>query len=156
MAQGDKHRCTLLDLALGETLGSPQQSPEKTSCSKSAPETAWNKNRGYLHGTRLKTFGRLYNEFLPTKRSIVQENGVRRAHEVPTRQGARPPPSWMPRVLPGLLLIFLFLYIPKRRKIAIRTVLESVYLPYHVPIPFWSLKRSGKCPLCIPPGLRFQ
>ena len=49
-----------------------------------------------------------------------------------------------------------FLNIPKRRKIAIRTVLESVYLPYHIPIPFRSLKRSGKCPLCIPPGLRFQ
>ena len=111
----------------------------------------------YLRGTVVKTFGRLYNEFLPTERSIAQENGVRRAHEVPTRQGARPPPSWMPRVLSGLLLIFLFfLNIPKRRKIAIRIVLELVYLPYHVPIPFWSLKRSGKCPLCIPLGLRFQ
>ena len=70
---------------------------------------------------------------------------------------ACPPPSWGPRVLSGLLLIFLFfLNIPKRRKNAIRTVLESVYLPYHIPIPFRSLKRSGKCPLCTPPGLRFQ
>ena len=50
----------------------------------------------------------------------------------------------------------IFLNIPKRRKIAIRTVLESVYLPYHIPIPFWSLKHSGKCPLCTPPGLRYQ
>ena len=50
----------------------------------------------------------------------------------------------------------IFLNIPKRRKIVIRTVLESVYLLYHVPIPFRSLKRSGKCPLCIPSGLRFQ
>ena len=49
-----------------------------------------------------------------------------------------------------------FLNIPKQRKIAIRIVLELVYLPYHIPIPFQSLKRSGKCPLCIPPGLRFQ
>ena len=48
------------------------------------------KNRGYLQGTVVKTFGRLYNEFLPTKICIVQENGVRRAHEVPTRQGAGP------------------------------------------------------------------
>ena len=62
---------------------------------------------------------------------------------------ARPPPSWMPRVLSGLLLIFLFfLNIPKRRKNAVRTVLESVYLLYHIPIPFRSLKHSGKCPLC--------
>ena len=38
----------------------------------------------------VKTFGRLYNKFLPTKRSIVQENRVRRAHEVPTRQGGAP------------------------------------------------------------------
>ena len=61
-----------------------------TSCSKSAAETARNKNRGYLRDTVVKTFGRLYSDFLPTKRSIVQENGVRRAHEVPTRQGACP------------------------------------------------------------------
>ena len=50
----------------------------------------------------------------------------------------------------------IFLNIPKRRNIALKIVLESVYLPYHIPIPFRSLKRSGKCPLCIPPGLRFQ
>ena len=49
-----------------------------------------------------------------------------------------------------------FLNIPKRRKIAIRIVLESVYLPYHIPIPFRSLEHSRKCPLCIPPGLQFQ
>ena len=66
-----------------------------------------------MRGMVVKIFGRLYSEFLPTKRSIVQENGVRRAHEVPTSQGAcpggraLPPPSWMPRVLFGLL-IFLF------------------------------------------------
>ena len=30
------------------------------------------------------------HEFLPTKRSNVQENGVREAHEVSTRQGAHP------------------------------------------------------------------
>ena len=41
-----------------------------------------------MRGTMVKTFGRLYNELLPTKRSIVQENGVRRAQEVPTRKGA--------------------------------------------------------------------
>ena len=46
-----------------------------------------------------------------------------------------------------------FLNIPKRRKIAIRTVLESVYLPYHIHIPFRSLKRSGNYPLCTPPVL---
>ena len=43
------------------------------------------KDRGCLRGTVVKTFGRLFNEFLPTKRSIMQENGVRRAHKVPTR-----------------------------------------------------------------------
>ena len=45
---------------------------------------ARNKNRRYCRGTVVKTFGRLYNEFLPTKRSIPQENGVRRAYEVAT------------------------------------------------------------------------
>ena len=46
-------------------------------------KTSQNKNRGFHHGTVVKTFGRLYNEFLPTKRSIVYKNGVLRAHEVP-------------------------------------------------------------------------
>ena len=42
------------------------------------------------------------------------------------------------------------LNIPKLIKIAIGVVLESVYLPYHVPMPFRSLEHSGKCLLCIP------
>ena len=108
LAQSGQHRCLSLISMPDETPGSPRLTLEKTSCSESAAETARNKNRGCLHGTVVKTFGRLYNEFLPTKRSIVQENGVRRAHEVPTRQGARPPPSWKPHVLSGLLFIFLF------------------------------------------------
>ena len=68
----------------------------------------------FLRDTGVKTFRRLYNEFLLTKIRVVYENGVRRAHEVPTRQGACPggrarlPPSWKPHVLPGLLLIFYF------------------------------------------------
>ena len=46
-----------------------------------------------------------------------------------------------------------FLNIPKLIKIAIGVVLESVYLPYRIPMPFGSLERSGKCPLCIPQEL---
>ena len=53
-------------------------------------KTARNENRGYLRDTVVKTFGRFYNEFLPTKIHNMQENGVREAHEVPTRQGAHP------------------------------------------------------------------
>ena len=76
---------------------------------------------------------------------------------MPTRQGGAPStlvdascPSRTTSYFP------IFLNIAKRRKIAIRTVLESVYLPYHIPIPFRSLKRSGKCPLCIPLGYGFN
>ena len=54
---------------------------------KICQKTTRNKDKGYLRDTVVKTFRRLYNEFLPTKRSNVQENGVREAHEVPTRQG---------------------------------------------------------------------
>ena len=43
-----------------------------------------------MRDTVVKTFGRLYSELLSTERSIMQENGVRRAHEVPTRQGGAP------------------------------------------------------------------
>ena len=67
-------------------------------------EIARNENRGYLRDTVVKTFGSIYNEFLPTKIRNMQENGVREAHEVPTRQGERPPLSWEPRVPFGLLL----------------------------------------------------
>ena len=48
-------------------------------------ENSSKKPRGYLRGTVVKTFGRLYNEFLLTKIRVVYENGVRRAHEVPMR-----------------------------------------------------------------------
>ena len=54
---------------------------------------------------------------------------------------------------------YLFLYFSKyskTEKYCLKIVLESVYLLYHIPIPFRSLEHSGKCPLCIPPGLRFQ
>ena len=52
--------------------------------------TARNENKGFLRDTEVKTFVSIYNEFLPTKRSNPQENGVRESHGVPTRQGARP------------------------------------------------------------------
>ena len=111
----------------------------------------------------VKAFGRLYNEFLPTKIRNVQESGDREAHEVAMRQGARPgrvgaPSTLVEALCPPRITSFLpkSLNIPKRRKTAIRIVLESVHLPYHIPIPFRSLKRSGKCPLCIAPVLRSQ
>ena len=57
----------------------------------SATGTARNENRRYLRDTVVKTFGSIYNEFLPTKICDIQENGVLEAHEVPRSQGARPP-----------------------------------------------------------------
>ena len=57
---------------------------------------------------------------------------------------------------PDCFLFFYFSKYSKTEKYCLKNVLESVYLPYHIPIPFWSLKHSGKRPLCIPPGLRFQ
>ena len=49
-----------------------------------------------------------------------------------------------------------FLNNPKLIKIAIIVVLESVYLLYHVPMPFQSLEHSGKCLLCTPLGYGFN
>ena len=117
-------------------IGSPSQKDDRVSrILKSATETARNENRGYLHDTVIKTFGRIYNEFLPTKIRIVQENGVRRAHEVLMRQGARPGGQGAPSTLveascpPWTATYFsIFLNIPKRRNIALKIVLESVYL----------------------------
>ena len=124
---------------------------------------ARNENRGYLRDTVVKTFGSIYNEFLPTKIRNIQENGVREAHEVPMRQGGAPYRGGAASSLVGASCPFrttsFFLKSlnnPKLIKIAIRVVLESVYLPYHVPMPFRGLEHSGKCLLCIPRGLWFQ
>ena len=51
---------------------------------------------------------------------------------------------------------YIFLNIPKQRNIALKTVLESVYLPYHIPIPFWSLKHSGSVPYVFLRGYDFN
>ena len=123
---------------------------EKSWCSKSTTGTAWNENRGYLRDTVVKTFGSIYNEFLPTKIRNVQENEVREAHEVPTRQGGAPYRGGASCPFRTTSFFLKFLNNPKLIKIAIGVVLESVYLPYHIPIPFRSLERSEKCPLCIP------
>ena len=156
----------MTEFGIAELCSSPIVKPARkweVTSSKSAAETARNKNRGYSRDMMVKTFGRLYNEFLPIKRSIVQENGVWRAHEVPTRQGCAPTgvghalhPCGALVSFPDCFLFFYFSKYSKRRKISIRTVLESVYLPYYIPIPFRSLKRSGRCPLCIPSRSRFQ
>ena len=79
--------------------------------------------------------------------------GTRGAHEVGGAPTTLVGPSCPSRTA---TYFSIFLNIPKQRNIALKTVLESVYLPYHISIPFRSLKRSGKYPLCIPLGLRFQ
>ena len=104
-----------------------------------------------MHDTVVKTFGSIYNEFLLTKIRNIQENGVREAHEVSTRQGACLVRVGAPSTLveascpPQTTSFFLkFLNISKLIKIAIGVVLESVYLPYHIPILFgvWNILES--------------
>ena len=51
--------------------------------------------------TVVKTFRSIYNVFLPTKIHNVQENGVREAHRVSTRQGAHPVEGGAPSTLVG-------------------------------------------------------
>ena len=104
-------------------------------------ETARNENKGYLRDTVVKTFGSIYNEFLPTKIRNVQENGVqetRGAHETGGRALQGGPSTLVGASCPFWTTSFFlkFLNNPKLIKIAIRVVLESVYLPYHVPMPF--------------------
>ena len=84
------HPHMLLGLRYSQPYSSLPLNLGTTSCSKSAAETTRNKNRGYLRDTVVKTFGSIYNEFLPTKIRNIQENGVREAHEVPMRQGGTP------------------------------------------------------------------
>ena len=49
-----------------------------------------------------------------------------------------------------------FLNIPKQRKNVIRTVLESVYLPYHIPLPFRRLKVLEGVPYILLRGYGFN
>ena len=62
----------------------------------------------------VKTFGSIYNEFLPTKIRNVQENGVREAHEVATRQGSVPSKGGHTLPPRGGLVSFLdYFFLPK-------------------------------------------
>ena len=76
-------------------------------------KTARNENRGYLRDTVVKTFGSIYNEFLPTKIRNVQENGVQEAHEVPTRQGVRPGRGGTLHSRGGLVSLSDYFFLPK-------------------------------------------
>ena len=124
-------------------------------------KTARNENRRFLRDTVVKTFKRLYNEFLLKKVTCKKMESGRHTR-CPRDRGACPtggaPSSLVGASCPFRTTSFFLksLNNPKLMKIAIRVVFESVYLPYHVPMPFRSLEHSGKCPLCIPRGLRLQ
>ena len=86
----------------------------------------------------------IYNELFPFITSNMEEKQSRespRGRHKPGRRAlggrARPPGLSPPRALFRLFIIFLiFLYIPKRTESTFMEVLESVYLPYHIPTPF--------------------
>ena len=134
--------------------GDESPSPEPRTDSRSAlPREirAWRRIRVVK---RDETFSLIF--FLPEREYMELE--LRSVEVQGTHKAGGAPSTLVEPSCPSRTASYfsIFLNIPKRRKISIRTVLESVYLPYHIPIPFRSLKRSGKCPLCIPQGLRFQ
>ena len=70
----------------------------------------------------------------------------------PVRAGA--PSTLMEASCPSRTTLFpKFLNIPKWIKIAIRIVLESVYLPYHIPIPFSESETFRKVSLMYSSGV---
>ena len=98
--------------------------------------------------------------FFQTRRSTLHENGVREAHDVATsppgtaRGWARAGQAC--RLLADFPDYFQFLYfsnIPKRRKIPIGKVWDSIFLPNLIFFRFRSLKQADKCPLGILPEL---
>ena len=110
-----------------------------------------------------KPSGDYIMNFYRPKYVTCKKTESRRHTRWPRDRGTRPggvgaPSTLVEALCPSRTTSFFpkFLNIPNRIKIAIRIVLESVYLPYHIPIPFRRLKRSGKCPLCTPPGSRCQ
>ena len=124
MARSGQLHCLLLAPVSGEIPVSPQLTLEKTSCSKSAAEIAQNKNRGFRHGTVVKTFGRLYNEFLPTKEVSCKKMESEEHTRCPRGRWARQVKVGAPSTLvdascPSRTASYfpIFLNIPKRRKL---------------------------------------
>jgi hypothetical protein len=91
----------------------------------------------------VKTSGSIYEEFLSCRTSIPEENGVRKAHEGPTSyhgaaRGVAAPwwlvaTSWVFSVISYFCI---FSNIPKWTENIFTKILESVYLPYHIPTLF--------------------
>ena len=155
MVQSDRHHYLLLDLALGETPGSPQLTPEKTSCFILQQEQLETKTEDICVVRWSKPSGGYIMNFYRPKYITCKKTESGAHTRCPRVRGRALHPRGALVSFPDCFLFSIFLNIPKRRKIAIRTVLESAYLPYHVYIPFRSLRRSGKCPLCIPPVSRY-
>ena len=71
----------------------------------------------------VKTFGRIYNEFLPRKIRNVQENGVRKAHEVggaPRGVGRAHHPRGALMSFPDCYLFFYFSKYSKTEKCCLK------------------------------------
>ena len=161
MIQSGKHHYSLLDLVLGETPGSPQLIPEKTSCFILQHEQLKTKTEDICVIRWSKPSGVYIMNFYRPKYVTYKKTESGRHTRCPRDRGRAlqgGPSSLVGASCPFRTTSFFlkFLNNPKLIKIAIRVVLESVYLPYHVPMPFRSLEHSGKCLLCIPQGLWFQ
>ena len=156
MAQSDQHRCLLLATVSSEIPGYPRLTLEKTSWPNLRQKQLKTKTGDICVVWWSKPLGDYIVNFYRPKEVSCKKTESGGHTRCPWGRGA--PSTLVDASCPFRTTSYFpkFLNFPKWRKIAIRTVLESVYLPYHIPIPFRSLKHSGKCPICIPPGLRFQ
>ena len=162
MAQNDRHRYLLLNPVPDETPDSPRLTLEKTSCSNLRQKQLETKTEDICVIRWSKPSGDYIMNFYRPKEVSCKKTESGEHTRCPRGRGAPRGVGHALHPRGGLVSFpdcFLFVYFSKyskTEKYCLKTVLESVYLPYHIPIPFRSLKRSGKCPLCIPPGLRFQ
>ena len=121
---------------------------------------ARNKNKRILRDTRVRPFGRIYNNFFQTRRSTPHENRVREAHEVATSTpgAAR---GWAHawhacRLLtrfPDYFQFFYFFKYFKTEKNSYWKCFGVCFLTNHIPLRFQSLKQVDKYPLGILPEL---
>ena len=135
---------------MGETPDSPQLTPEKTSCFILQQEQLETKTEDICVIRWSKPSGVYIMNFYQPKYITCKKAESGRHTRCPRDRGARPVRVGAPSTIVGASCPFRttsfflkFLNNPKLIKIAIRVVLESVYLPYHVPMPFRSLERSG-------------
>lgn len=137
MAQSGQHHCLILVPVSDETPDSPRLTLEKTSCSNLRQKQLETKTEDICVVRWSKPLGDYIMNFYRPKEVSCNKTEYGEHTRCPPGRGDAPS-TLVDASCPLQTTSYfpIFLNIPKQRKIAIRTVLESVYLPFHIPFLF--------------------